>query len=68
MLELMRPNLEKIISKHQHGFYKVPIDFHELIEFYNSINNKIDNRETVAVAYFDLSKAFDKLDHYTLHK
>ena len=66
VLELMRPNLQQIISSHQHGFCKGRSTFTNLLEFYNNAVNRVDNKESVAIAYFDLSKAFDKLDHNIL--
>ena len=66
LLELMRPKLVEIISKNQHGFTKGRSTFTNLLEFYNNTFKRLDCREKIAVAYFDLSKAFDKLDHYIL--
>ena len=42
------------------------INFNQLLGFYNKLIELVDKREKVVVAYFDLSKAFDKIDHYTL--
>ena len=62
----MKPVLSTGISKYQHGFFVTRSTFTNLIQFYNHVSSKLDDRQSIDIASFDMSKAFDKLDHFIL--
>ena len=66
ILDLIKPNLCNFLNYAQHGYCSKRSTLSNLLDFYNIVTTKIDNGETVAITYFDLSKAFDKLDHQIL--
>ena len=63
----MEEHLEKNVLKNsQHGFRRGRSPQTNLIEFMNKITKWIDEGRSVDIVYFDLSKAFDKVDHKLL--
>ena len=66
LLNFMKPSLNTLISKYQHGFFEKRSTFNNLIQFYNFVITKLDERKSIDIASFDMSKAFDKLDHCIL--
>lgn len=66
----VQPFLEKcdVIPDYQHGFRPGRSTGTLLDVFANSINNALDCKKVVLVAYIDLVKAFDTLDHSILVK
>ena len=59
----MKPKLYTILSDCQHGYCSNRSTFSNLLNFYNKITSKLVSGKSVAISYFDLSKAFDKLDN-----
>ena len=62
-------HLEKNVLKNsQHGFRCGRSPQTNLIEFMNQVTKWTDEGKSVDVIYFDLSKAFDKVDHERLER
>ena len=60
-------HIEKNVSKNsQHGFRSGRSPQTNLIEYMDQVTKWIDEGRSVDVIYFDLSKAFDKVDHERL--
>jgi hypothetical protein len=57
------PHIRPLISKHQHGFLANSSTNTQLITFFNTINNILDEKNDIDLVYFDLSKAFDSVPH-----
>ncbi|CAH8821701.1 unnamed protein product, partial [Trichobilharzia szidati] len=75
MERLVKDNLMKhmlscnIISPNQHGFLKSRSCLTCHLDFFNFVTSSHDRRQLVLVIYFDVSKAFDRVDHLLLmHK
>ncbi|CAH8864107.1 unnamed protein product, partial [Trichobilharzia szidati] len=75
MERLVKENLMKhmlscnIISPNQHGFLKSRSCLTCHLDFFNFVTSSRDRRQLVLVIYFDISKAFDRVDHLLLvHK
>ncbi|CAH8848699.1 unnamed protein product [Trichobilharzia szidati] len=75
MERLVEENLMKhmlscnIISPNQHGFLKSRSCLTCHLDFFNFVTSSRDRRQLVLVIYFDISKAFDRVDHLLLvHK
>nr|CAH8858213.1 unnamed protein product [Trichobilharzia regenti] len=72
MERLVKNNLIKhmlscnIISPNQHGFLKSRSCLTCHLDFFNFVTSSRDRRQLVLVIYFDISKAFDRVDHLLL--
>jgi hypothetical protein len=66
--EVVVDYLEKyeLIGRSQHGFRKNKSCLTNLLEFFELISNRLDNREWVDVLYLDFRKAFDTVPHVRL--
>lgn len=51
------------INEHQHGFVPQKSTTSQLVEFYDLVFNKIDNKSQCDIIFLDLSKAFDSVPH-----
>jgi hypothetical protein len=54
------------IHPNQHGFMTSKSTTTQLLEFYDNIYNKLENKIQTDVLYLDLSKAFDSVSHELL--
>ena len=59
-------NLNKVLTPHQFGFLPKSSTADALLTALNDWYIHLENRKSVAVALFDLSKAFDKVPHSLL--
>lgn len=78
LLSVFSKNFEKIIYSHlygyidkylsplQHGFRRKMSTMTNLVDFLNYVSDGVSNRATVDVIYFDVSKAFDVVNHHLL--
>ncbi|CAH8872917.1 unnamed protein product [Trichobilharzia szidati] len=55
-----------ILSPNQHGFLKSRSCMTCHVDFFNYITSSRDKQQLVLVIYFDISKAFDRVDHLLL--
>ena len=55
-----------IITPHQHGFLRNRSCVTQLLSVLHSIGQKLDTNEQTDIAYLDLAKAFDSVDHSIL--
>ena len=55
-----------IISPNQHGFLKSRSCMTCHLDFFNYVTSSRDKQQLVLVIYFDISKAFDRVDHLLL--
>jgi hypothetical protein len=55
-----------LLSSNQHGFRKNRSCITNLLEYWNEITRRIDQREPTSAVYFDFQKAFDKVPHQQL--
>ena len=58
--------LKKVISEKQFGFRKKHSTQHALVNLTDFLYEKLDNSETAAVVFLDLSKAFETVNHQIL--
>lgn len=58
--------ISQLIPDVQHGFMKSRSTTTNLLEITSYINNSLASKLSVDVIYFDIAKAFDQLDHFTL--
>ena len=58
--------IKPFISPHQYGFLEKRSTTSNLAIINQFISDSMDNSEQVDVIYTDFSKAFDRIDHYTL--
>ena len=56
----------KLLRDSQHGFRKGRSCLTNLLEFFQTLSNEIDQGESLDVLYLDFRKAFDKVPHYRL--
>ena len=56
-----------LLYNNQFGFRRNHSTYMALIQLVNNITSAIDNRESTAGVFLDLSKAFDTIDHHILH-
>ena len=73
MERVLKKPIEEHMEKHvlknsQHGFRSGRSPQTNLIEFMDKVTKWIDEGKSVDILYFDLSKAFDKVDHGRLEK
>lgn len=68
ILPFVLTHFDNIRSNNQHGFRKNSSTTTNLLDFYQKVYQAIDKYKCVDVIYFDLSKAFDKIDHTILMK
>jgi len=52
-----------IISKEQYGFQRGFTTENAVYKLINEVLNAINNKQIVGVIFFDLTKAFDCVDH-----
>ena len=55
-----------ILYNNQFGFRRNHSTYMALIQLVNNITSAMDNRESTAGVFLDLSKAFDSIDHHIL--
>ncbi|CAB4007608.1 Hypothetical predicted protein [Paramuricea clavata] len=55
-----------LITTHQHGFLRNRSCVTQLLSVLHSIGRKLDTNEQTDIAYLDLAKAFDSVDHSIL--
>ena len=65
---LMETKLYSLLRNHQYGCCSKRSTLTNLLDFYKWVTSIIDKGKGVAISYFDLFKAFDKLDHKILLK
>ena len=56
-----------LLYNNQFGFLRNHSPYMVLIQLVNNIVSAMDNRESTAGVFLDLSKAFDTIDHHILH-
>ena len=55
-----------LLYNNQFGFRRNHSTYMALIQLVNNITSAMDNRESTAGVFLDLSKAFDTIDHHIL--
>lgn len=68
IINLLMKHILPIISSYQHGFLKNRSTISNLLEITQYIHSHIHKGDQVDVVYFDFSKAFDTIDHFSLAK
>ena len=59
-------NKYKLIKGSQQGFTKVSSCLTNLLEFYETVSDWVDEGKAVDIVYLDFKKAFDKVPHRRL--
>ena len=59
-------HLKPKLNLNQHGFIPMKSTTTQLLDFYNNVNNNIDNGLQTDIIFLDLSKAFDNVPHNLL--
>ena len=66
IVSIINKDYSKLISNNQHGFKARYSTLSNLLNTYSIILNSIDSSEPIDLISIDLSKAFDKMDHFLL--
>lgn len=61
-------NVKSLISPYQHGFFKGRSITSNLLELTTKITSGFSKKMQTDVGYFDFSKAFDRINHFTMLK
>lgn len=64
----LNDHFDKFRSTHQHGFVKFRSTTTNLLDTYNTLFSNLNKKMPTDLIFFDMSKAFDKINHTTLIK